>query len=71
MQTVKITRATVAAGQRVEAGAKIDLPAAEAKTLIAMGKALPVGQAEPVIDNRDDEKTTETNKRSKKKKSGD
>lgn len=71
MQTVKITRATVAAGKRAEAGIKIDLPDADAKTLISMGKAVPVGLAEPAVENRDDEKTTETSKRNKKKKSGD
>lgn len=45
---VKITRNTVAAKQFVFAGQVHDLPDAEARALIQMGKAEPVTEAMPV-----------------------
>jgi hypothetical protein len=49
---VQISRATVADGRRVVPGEVINLDANQAKTLINMGKALPVADA-PKVENRE------------------
>lgn len=67
MQSIEITRATVAAGKRVEAGEVLELPDDQAKTLVAMGKAAPIAGA-PVAENRDDEAAAKMSKRTAEKK---
>lgn len=67
MAKVTIKRATMAAGKRVEAGQTIDLAEADARTLIALGKAVPVTDA-PKAQNRDEEVTEAASKRASAKK---
>lgn len=62
MQSVEITRATVAGGRRVTAGEVVQLTEADARSLVAMGKAVPVVDA-PVIDNREKDVEKKTSKR--------
>jgi len=62
MQTVEITRATVAGGRRVMVGETPELTDADAAQLIALGKAVPVSEA-PVADNREKEVEAKTSKR--------
>jgi hypothetical protein len=66
MQSVEITRATVAAGRRVNVGEVVELPESQARTLLAMGKAVPIVDA-PVADNRDAEVAAKMSKRGAKK----
>jgi hypothetical protein len=69
MQSVEITRATVAGGRRVIEGEIVELTEADASTLIAMGKAVPVVDApvpdkrDPVPDNREADVEEKTSKR--------
>lgn len=65
---VKITRATMAGGNRVEAGKTVSLSQSDARTLIALGKAVPTSQPAPEVENRDEEVTTGAGKRSNAKK---
>jgi hypothetical protein len=62
MIEVEITRATVAGGRRVIAGEVVPLTKADAMSLIAMGKAVPVVNA-PVAENREAEIEKKTSKR--------
>lgn len=65
MRSVEITRATVAAGRRVEIGEIIELTDADAVQLLSTGKAVPIVDA-PVAENRDDEVKDKTSKRKPK-----
>lgn len=47
---IKITRTTVAAGRFVHAGQVIDLPDADARALMQLGKAEHVKQPDPVVE---------------------
>jgi hypothetical protein len=67
MQNVEIIRSTVAGGKRVAVGETVELTDADAKTLIAMGKAVPIVDA-PVPDNREKEVEAKTSKRAAAKK---
>jgi hypothetical protein len=62
MQTVEITRTTVAGGRRVQVGDTPELTDADAAQLIAMGKAVPVSEA-PVARNREKEVEAKISKR--------
>lgn len=60
---VKITRTTVAAKQFVMAGEVYDLPDADARLLIQLGKAVAVTAAEPqteVLETKDAESVVST-----------
>jgi hypothetical protein len=59
---VQITRATIADGRRVVPGEVIDIDGGQAKTLINMGKALPVADA-PKVENREKDVEKKTSKR--------
>ena len=67
---IEITRATVANGGPQAPGTTLDLPEAEAKYLINLGKAVPAGDSPPAPDNREAEvekkTTTRASKASKK-----
>lgn len=75
MRKVEITRGTVAGGKPVAVGQVVKLDDADAAQLIALGKAVPVGQAPPKVDNRDNDHAEKISKRttakSKPKKSKD
>jgi hypothetical protein len=62
LMKVQISRATVADGRRVVPGEVINLDANQAKTLINMGKALPVADA-PKVENREKDVEKKTSKR--------
>lgn len=68
MPKVLMKRSTMAAGQRVDAGQIVEIPAADARTLIALGKAVPVAEEAPKAENRDEEVTTTASKRAGAKK---
>lgn len=68
MVQIKITRATVAGGNRVETGQTVEVSQADARQLIAQGKAVPVAMEPPKPQNRDEEVTTAASKRTAKKK---
>lgn len=62
MQSVEITRGTIAAGRRVGVGEIVELSDADALSLINMGKAAPVAES-PKVDNREDDVRRKTSKR--------
>ena len=62
---VEITRSTVADGRRVVPGEVVNLDPDQAKTLINMGKALPVADA-PKVENREKDAEKRTSKRRQK-----
>jgi hypothetical protein len=62
MLAVEITRATVAGGRRVHAGETVEVTEADARALMALGKAVPVVGA-PVADNREKEIEQKISKR--------
>jgi hypothetical protein len=62
MNAVEITRATVAGGRRVVPGEVVELIDADARALIALGKAVPVVNA-PVVDNREKDAAKKISKR--------
>lgn len=64
---VEITRATVANGGPQAPGTTLDLPESEAKYLINLGKATPVGDAPPEPENREAEVEKKTTTRAPKK----
>lgn len=65
---VKITRATVANGGPKAPGSVVDLPEAEARYLINMGKAAGMDDSAEAPENREAEVEQKTTKRSHKKK---
>lgn len=75
MVSVEITRSTIAGGKRVVVGETIDLTEADARSLIAMGKAVPViaggpvpETRDPVADNREKDVEKKTSRRNAAKK---
>jgi hypothetical protein len=62
MQSVEITRSTIAAGRRVNVGEIVELSDADALSLINMGKAAPVAES-PKVENREDDVRRKTSKR--------
>lgn len=59
---VEITRATIVNNMRAIAGEVIETDAQQAKTLLAMGKAVPVTEG-PQPDNREKDLKTKISKR--------
>jgi hypothetical protein len=59
---IEITRATIADGKRVLPGEVVNATEGDAKTLIALGKAIPVADA-PEVENREDDLAKKTSKR--------
>lgn len=59
---IEVTRATIADGRRVVPGEVINLDMSQAKTLINLGKAVPVADA-PKPENRETEVEKKTSKR--------
>lgn len=65
---IKVTRSTMAGGERVEAGQIIKASERDARDLIALGKAVPVSQGAPEVQNRDEEVAKTASKRANAKK---
>lgn len=59
---IEITRATIVNQKRATVGEVVTTDESQAKTLIALGKALPVGD-EPKAENREDELEQKVTKR--------
>ena len=64
---VEITRATVANGGPQAIGTRLDLPEAEARYLVNLGKAKPSGDKAPAPENREAEVEAKTTTRAPKK----
>lgn len=55
MEKIKITQATVCGKKTVAVGETVEASEEDARYLIALGKAVPVGGKGPKAKNRDDE----------------